>query len=164
MRIEIKDIEPMGAVRTTKAMAGKTAAGQKYATYKALVAWAVKPHVKDPLTGAIGASVKFLMPIPKSLKEKVVPGQMHTKKPDIDNLIKGLFDAVNGVLWVDDNRIANMTVSKVYSDEPGIILDVEEIGGLVHGQAEQPKQTEKAKQRTARAEKSRERRVIQQRV
>lgn len=159
-------IAPMGAVRTTRAMAGKTAAGQKYAAYKDFIAWHIKLNIKDPFTKAVGIPlIIFNMPIPESKKGKVVPGQYHTVKPDIDNLIKGLFDAANGIAWIDDNRIAELgTIKKVYSDKPGIIFEVEEIGGLVHGQVEQPKQTEKAKQKAARKEKGRERRFVQRGV
>lgn len=165
MRIEI-DIVPMGAVRTTKKMAGRTASGQKYAAYKDLIGWEIKQHIKQPLTQAIGIPlVIFNMPIPKSKQGKVEPGQLHTVKPDIDNLLKGLFDAANGIAWVDDNRVAKLgDMIKVYSDQPGIIFEVEEIGGLVYGQAEQPKQTEKAKQKAARKEKSRARRNMGRRI
>lgn len=162
MRFEI-EIEPMGAVRTTKGMAGKTAAGQKYAAYKDFIAWQVKQGIREPFTKAVGVPlIIFNMPIPKSKQGKVEPGQLHTVKPDIDNLIKGLFDAANGVAWIDDNRVAELgTIKKVYSDNPGIIFEVEEIGGLVYGQAEKPQQTQKGKQRAARKEKTRERRFIQ---
>ena len=162
MRFEITDIEPMGAVRTTRKMAGKTESGQRYAAYKDLIAWQIKETIKEPLAQAIGVpSITFYMPIPKSKAGKVQPGQLHTVKPDIDNLIKGLFDAANGIAWIDDNRVAELgKVRKVYSNQPGITFEVEEIGGLVYGQAEQPKQTQKTKQRATRKEKSRARRRI----
>lgn len=148
MRIEL-GIEPMGAVRTTRAMAGRTRAGQRYAAYKEFIAWEVKKKIKSPLTQAVGIeSITFHMPIPKSLEGKVKVGQWHTKKPDIDNLVKGLFDAANGVAWVDDNRIVSIgQIKKVYSDKPGIVFSVEEIGGLAHGQEAHPKRQTKSKQK-----------------
>lgn len=157
-RVDI-GVDPIGAVRTTRAMAGKTAIGQKYAAYKDFIAWNIRAVIKEPLKGAIGVPlIIFNMPIPKSLRGKVEPGQYHTKKPDIDNLIKGLFDAANGVAWVDDNRVAEFgTVKKVYSDQPGIIFEIESIGELVYGQAEQPKQSDKAKRKETRRRRSQER-------
>lgn len=165
MRIEI-DIEPMGAVRATRRSAGRTRAGQRYATYKDFIGWEIKQHIKKPLTKAIGIPlIIFNMPIPKYLQGKVKPGQLHTVRPDIDNLVKGLFDAANGIAWVDDNRIAEMgTIKKVYSDQPGIVFEVKEIGGLVHGQEEQPKQTEKAKQKATRRKKTITRRNMGRRI
>lgn len=143
-------------------MAGRTTSGQKYAAYKDFIGWHLKTGIDKPLDAAIGVTVWFYMPIPKSLSGKVDPGQYHTKKPDIDNLIKGLFDAANGILWIDDNRVVDMTVFKVYGNKPGIDIEIEEIGGLVHGQTEMAKpKTEKAKQKAARKEKSRARRFIQ---
>ncbi len=39
-------------------------------------------------------------------------------KPDIDNLIKFVLDAANGVLWPDDAQIATITARKQYSKNP----------------------------------------------
>lgn len=158
MRIEIS-ISPMGAVRTTKKMAGKTAAGRKYADYKSFIAWNIRQQVKEPLEKAIRIkSMMFEMPIPKSLKTKVAHGQMHTKKPDIDNLIKGVFDAANGVAWVDDNRIAELgTIRKYYSDNPKIILEFEEVGELVHGQVARPAKSGTLREKIDRKKRTEER-------
>lgn len=165
MRFEI-DIEPIGAVRTTRNMAGKTKAGQRYAAYKDLIAWKIKERMKKPFTKAVGVpTIIFKMPIPVSKRGKVAEGQAHTVKPDIDNLIKGLFDSANGVAWVDDNRVAEIgSVKKVYSATPGIIFEVVEVGELVYGQVMQPEQTEKARLKAARTEKTRERRMNNKRV
>lgn len=153
----------MGAVRTTRHMAGRTKAGQRYAAYKEILGYKIKQQLKEPLSKAIGVPlIIFKMPIPASKAGKVKPGDLHTVKPDIDNLIKGLFDAANGVAWIDDNRVAELgNVKKIYGNTPGIIFEVEEIGGLVYGQTEKPKQSEKAKQKAARKDTSRTRRAIQ---
>jgi Holliday junction resolvase RusA-like endonuclease len=153
-------IRPMGAVRTTKRAAGKTDAGKRYAAYKDAIAWQIKQHIKKPYTKAVGVPfITFHMPIPESKKGKVKPGDYHTVKPDIDNLIKGLFDAANGIAWIDDNRVAELgIVKKIYSDNPRISFEIKEIGGLSHGQKEVPEQTERAKRKAERKEKSRERR------
>lgn len=150
MRFEIL-IEPMGAVRTTQRAGGKTEAGQRYVAYKEYIALKMQQHaiIKEPLTGAIGIPlIVFTMPIPKSKAGKVVEGQLHTVKPDIDNLIKGLFDAANGIAWVDDNRVASIgAVKKIYGEQPGIYFEVEEIGELVHGQVANPEPSIMAKRK-----------------
>jgi Holliday junction resolvase len=68
------------------------------------------------------------MPIPESDSKKKRAeknGKPVTVKPDIDNLIKGLFDAANGILWTDDKAVCEISnVIKVYSTEPGIWLEV----------------------------------------
>lgn len=44
-------------------------------------------------------------------------------RPDIDNLQKGIFDALNGVCWKDDSQIVEVLAQKVYVDsEPRILL------------------------------------------
>ena len=39
-----------------------------------------------------------------------------TTKPDVDNVIKGLFDACNDVVFKDDKQVVDLTVKKRYSD------------------------------------------------
>ena len=49
-------------------------------------------------------------------------------RPDVtDNLNKGLFDALQGVVYVDDSRISEVTASKVFGKQAKIILKIEQI-------------------------------------
>lgn len=65
--------------------------------------------------------ILFEMPFPKSKRRKkmvdigLIP---HVCKPDIDNLIKFVFDALNGICWEDDRRILAVNAKKVYSENP----------------------------------------------
>jgi Holliday junction resolvase RusA-like endonuclease len=136
-------VEPTGAVRTTKNMAGKTAAGQKYADYKAQVGYLVRSRIKGRIGRNIPISfpeITFFMSMPKNGqvsitnddksrgKLKVEEFDAHMKKPDIDNLLKGFFDALNGVLFVDDNQIFEIgKVKKIYSESPGIQFSIETV-------------------------------------
>ena len=46
-------------------------------------------------------------------------------KPDVsDNLNKGLYDALTGVLWDDDARVACVRSLKVFGKESGILITV----------------------------------------
>lgn len=71
----------------------------------------------------IGIDCRFYMKIPKSIsakkrKEMDENREYHTKKPDLDNLIKTVCDALNGVAFDDDSSIVMLRGSKVYSAEP----------------------------------------------
>ena len=46
---------------------------------------------------------------------------------DIDNLVKGIFDALTGVLWIDDRQISKLIVTKNLADTPRVDLSVEVI-------------------------------------
>jgi len=42
----------------------------------------------------------------------------HTKKPDLDNLIKLIKDACNKIIWKDDAQVVSIFAEKVYSETP----------------------------------------------
>lgn len=64
------------------------------------------------ITGPVILTVSFYLPRPKSLPKKAV---QHTKRPDLDKLVRGATDALTGVLWKDDAQIVSITASKSYT-------------------------------------------------
>ena len=92
--------------------------------WKQAVARAAFPHVKrDPITGPVAVSVTFFMPRPKKLCRKKDPAGIipHTAKPDIDNLVKALFDALTNVgIWRDDSQVFDTHVMKFYHRKGGL--------------------------------------------
>ena len=76
----------------------------------------------------------FYMPIPKSVS-KIMRQNMikdfvkHTKKSDLDNLIKALLDALNGIAYADDAQIVKLSAQKVYAETPRIELLIRVAGG-----------------------------------
>ena len=64
-----------------------------------------------------GLSVTFYFPIPKSWSKKkraAHHGMLMQSRPDIDNVLKGFFDA----LVSEDKFIANITATKRWADYP----------------------------------------------
>lgn len=56
----------------------------------------------------------FVLPRPKQMfwKTKPMPRVPHVKRPDIDNCIKSLKDALSGTVWVDDSQVFNIHATK----------------------------------------------------
>lgn len=83
-----------------------------------------KPHY-----GPVVLAMQFLMPRPKIHGKKRRRGrEPHVCRPDCDNLAKGVMDALNGLLWVDDQQVFCLSVVKLYCEEarhPGVVVEVE---------------------------------------
>lgn len=79
--------------------------------------WGMPPH-----EGPIGIYCTFLMPRPKALiwKTKPMPRVLHTKKPDCDNLLKAVWDALLELVWLDDSQVVDCRGTKFIcsGDEP----------------------------------------------
>lgn len=68
---------------------------------------------------------------PKSTSKKRTQDMMEgrelpLKKPDIDNIVKVVADALNGVAYHDDTQIAYVAAKKAYSAVEGLDITVEE--------------------------------------
>ena len=75
-------------------------------------------------------------PKPRSRQKKIkeyddfINEQIYVdKKPDLDNLEKAVYDSISKseIVWTDDNIIIEHTTRKVYSPNPRIEIEIEEI-------------------------------------
>lgn len=115
---------------TTKKWVDKRA--KRYHQYKQEIAGIAVEQLQtgQPTAAALGLKMMFIMPIPPSWSKKKrwdALDKAHTSKPDLDNLIKGCTDALNGVVWQDDKQIVVVEAKKLYGFEPRIELYVSEI-------------------------------------
>ena len=91
---------------------------------------------KVPFKQAISIYIRFSMPYVKkhyrtgkfSNELKPNPPISYTNKPDIDNLLKFIFDSGNNVLWMDDSQIYRVQMEKIYSESPGTTITIVEDG------------------------------------
>jgi Holliday junction resolvase RusA-like endonuclease len=61
-------------------------------------------------------------------KEKMQRGELlPLKKPDLDNVVKIILDALNGVAYRDDTQVAEIHAAKHYSADPRVIVTVETV-------------------------------------
>lgn len=101
--------------------------------YKADLKWQILEQNPCMMQGPVSLIVDFLMPHPqahynkKGLKNNTP--HYHTSKPDTDNLIKGLLDAINdtGRIWRDDSQVAVIMATKKYAELPGIKLYIQDM-------------------------------------
>jgi Holliday junction resolvase RusA-like endonuclease len=71
-------------------------------------------------------------PIPKSWSKKkrqmAIDGEIYPNvKPDLDNVLKAVLDALNGVVYVDDSQVINLVATKRYSTDPRVEVYVHEV-------------------------------------
>lgn len=72
---------------------------------------------------------RFLPPKSKSkkIKQQMLDGEiLPLKKPDMDNIVKVVADALNGVAYHDDTQVALVIAKKAYSAVEGLDITVEE--------------------------------------
>lgn len=77
---------------------------------RALQEW---PH--DPIEGPVTALVKFRFLRPQSVKRK-----HHVVTPDLDKLIRGIFDPMSGIVFRDDKQVIGVQAVKEYAPRAGV--------------------------------------------
>ncbi len=81
--------------------------------WKSLVRYHVLDHKPDRIAeGPVSVQAVFHLKRPASLPRKVLH---HTKKPDLDNLLKAVKDALKGICWTDDSQVVETTCKKQYA-------------------------------------------------
>lgn len=84
-----------------------------------------------PFEGRLSVNITATFNIPKSTKkcevEKMLQNEISpTKKPDIDNIVKIILDAMNKFAFKDDTQITKLSVEKKYGEEEKIYIEIEE--------------------------------------
>lgn len=95
---------------------------KSYTEYKDALLTISKVQCKTYYDGLIRLDITFYMPIPASLSKKkrseLIEQHYHIKKPDLDNLLKSVKDALEGTYYKNDSQICEVNMKKVYSDKP----------------------------------------------
>lgn len=125
----IVNMPPMPAPRPRLGKHG-TYNKKEYTEYKKAFLMLSQLQDKKEYTGSLSLEIIFYMPIPKSWSKKkqaLAVGKHHTSRPDTDNLLKTVLDALNGVYFKDDSQISVIHAKKVYSIDTKTIFKIEEI-------------------------------------
>ena len=131
----VLDGEPIGKGRPRfSRQTGVAYTPEKTARFEERLAWAAQSTMnrRALLEGPLSMRVHAYFSIPASkskkwktaaLENKIYP----SKKPDIDNIIKGIADALNKVVYVDDTQIVALLATKNYSTRPRIEILIEKM-------------------------------------
>ena len=130
------DVVPQGRPRLTTAgghpRAYDPAASRDYKHYVRLVA--AQHKGEGLLEGPVAVKLLVGRRIPSSWSKRrqdaAQKGEiLPTTKPDVDNMAKGVKDALSGVIWRDDAQVVELTVRKVYASSGFVEVEVAEVQG-----------------------------------
>lgn len=86
---------------------------------------------KSPYDVPCEVRMMAVFPIPESWpeakkREARLDRLWPTKKPDADNILKTVCDALNGIVWKDDAQVVQASVEKIYGTDPRVEVFVVE--------------------------------------
>ena len=92
------------------------------------------------LDGPLLLGVKIVRSVPKSFSRKKKDAALMEEirpvtRPDLDNYIKGIKDALQGIIWKDDSQVVGYLegTGKYYGMTPRIEVTVKEMKGDLYG-------------------------------
>jgi len=87
-----------------------------------------------PLESALTVFLYLRYTVPasysKKRKEACLMGVEYPKRIDIDNVYKSITDAMNGIVYLDDSQIVEAHIKKVYAEESGANIMVQECDSI----------------------------------
>lgn len=126
--------EPVAKARPGRNKHGFRYKPTKGRKYEQSIAELVKLQMitRNPTKSPVSLDLVLLFEIPKSWpnwKREAAQSQQiaHTSKPDADNVVKSIKDALNKIVYEDDAQVTDIKVLKLYSDSPGVLIDVKEL-------------------------------------
>lgn len=135
MRFEF-DIEPVEQARPRATRMGKGIRlydPKKVTIFKRQLGMLAKQQMLDrglePYDGPLEVCMEFYRPVQTSVSKKERARRLSgvhrpTVKPDLDNYIKSTSDALNGIIWADDNLIISLEAKKYYAEQPRLIVEI----------------------------------------
>lgn len=125
--------EPMGKQRPKFNRWTKSAhTPEKTVNYETYVKELYVNNRLPMLEGYIKVEIIAFYKIPKSTSNKKRQQMLHNelrpdKKPDLDNIAKIICDSLNAIAYSDDKQIVSLSINKFYSEQPRVILKLNQI-------------------------------------
>lgn len=122
--------EPTGKARPRVTKWG-THNTEKTILYENLVKMCYQEQCGEYTEKPLRADIAVFYSIPKSTPKKHIETMLNgylrpCKKPDIDNICKIIFDALNGIAYKDDTQIIELHMWKWYSETPRVEVELSE--------------------------------------
>lgn len=124
------EIRGKGRPKFSRAGGGRAYTDAKTASAETWVRACAIEQVGQPcLAGPLALHMEISVSVPQSWSKRrqadALAGTTRpTGKPDVDNTLKLLADALNGVVWRDDSQLVDVRVIKRYGTEPGALVEV----------------------------------------
>jgi Holliday junction resolvase RusA-like endonuclease len=113
---------------TRKGFAYTPAATRKYEAHARLAAQLAMDG-RPPIEGPVRVEMRIELPVPASWSQLKRTGAITghvkpTSRPDIDNYVKGISDAINTIVLVDDSQIVELHATKKFSLTPKMVATI----------------------------------------
>lgn len=125
--------EPVAKARPRMTKHGHTYTPKRTVDYERMVQTLFHAeHGSPKLEGPILLRLDLYFGIPKS-RSKAARKRMQQglerpcKRPDIDNCLKAIADALNGVAYKDDSQIVAAVIQKFWAEEPRAEVQITEL-------------------------------------
>ena len=125
--------EPVAKARPRMTKHGHTYTPKKTVDYERMIQMLFQAkHGSPVLEVPIMLQLDLYFGIPKSrskaARERMRQGlERPCKRPDIDNCLKAVSDALNGIAYKDDSQIVAAVIQKFWSYEPRAVVKIEEL-------------------------------------
>lgn len=112
---------------------GKIKTPEQTVIYENYIKLLYRSSIRKYFEGPIRMVINAYYPIAKSDSKKKQQQKLNGEvrpyniKPDIDNVIKVICDALNEVAYKDDTQIVELGTSKYFSDRPRVEVTIESI-------------------------------------
>jgi Holliday junction resolvase RusA-like endonuclease len=130
--------QPQGKGRAKIVKSGgfsRMATPDKTVAYEGLIAhaghqaMAGRPLIEGPVAVVVDMRCQVPASWSKKKQAQALIGEVRpVTKPDQDNVLKAIFDGLNGVAWKDDVQVVEIVSRKRYAPLPGVYVEIKLLG------------------------------------
>lgn len=122
--------KPFAKQRPRATRQGRVYTPKETVSFERVVGQIATQHFPEPIQGPVRLTVKACFVPPKSWSKKRAMASLatpHIQRPDIDNCIKAVADALNRIAWADDGQVSEIVATKHWQMVEQTVVTVEAI-------------------------------------